>query len=73
MPAYQLIVIGMLIGTVLTIAAIIIIPLKAAEPVSALDTCRLPVPNEKLIVTLNHADGKAICSYHSITAWGMAR
>lgn len=62
--------IGLILLAIALLAAIMMSP---AEPATAQDACRLPVPNEKLIVTLNHADGKPSCTYHRIIGWGMAR
>ena len=57
----------------LAFVAIVAIMVRPVEPSTAQDACRLPVPNEKLIVTLNHVDGKPSCTYHRIVGWGMAR
>lgn len=74
MNAQQFVQLAKIIGLILfAIALLAAIMVRPAEPSTAQDACRLPVPNEKLIVTLNHADGKAICTYHRVIGWGMAR
>lgn len=62
--------IGLILLAIGLLAALMV---RDAEPSTAQDACRLPVPNEKLIVTLNHADGKPSCTYHRIIGWGMAQ
>lgn len=63
---------GLILLAITLFVTMIVLP-DEPELSTAQDACRLPAPNEKLIVTLNHADGKPTCTYHRVVGWGMAR